>query len=633
MLAPVSKMGGKGGKSNFKRLHAYLKEEVTKETGEVIQRGEMVYSDNIMSPETAAAEMRAVAAENKRVGDPVYHYQLAWQEGEKPTREQWEAAAKKSVDALGFKDHQYVIAAHSDTDHFHVHVMVNRVNPETYRAHYPEFSHKTLDRTCREIEQEQGWKESPGLYRVDPVTKQIRELTPEEKALQQRKQEGKLTQQRAAKLEQYGDVESLKTYAKGEPARDLNATLRREGATWQDVHATLGKHGLVLEQGEKGGYTVRAANGETRVKASDAFRNHFSGKDSREKLAAKLGEYQPPERFIAARKPEQEYAPRPAERTGRQRQRDQDPQQRQKWRDDRANDRRLLRQRFDQYRTDAYKGAAGSRHTSARRFQDLNRQFADRRQMLRAQGLPGFARKVASGVLTVEKKLAERKLRKELAEIRKQHKPLNYRAWVMEEARRGDAAAMQQVRGWAYREKDSEARRVLNEQDATPHMRPAMSNEGRMMTPKEFAEKNGMDWRVNKHGDMEVHRREANGKTVHAFTDEGDQVRMNSRDPRDVAKAMEYAVQKAGGNAATAALNAARKGADKGLEALGSLSFEVVGGTPQDRKAIAEWAAKNNVPAKAFKDMAMRELVNRQQRELIAKNSRAIGGRDLGLER
>lgn len=128
MLAPVSKMGGKGGKSNFKRLHAYLKEEVTKETGEVIQRGEMVYSDNIMSPETAAAEMRAVAAENKRVGDPVYHYQLAWQEGEKPTREQWEAAAKKSVDALGFKDHQYVIAAHSDTDHFHVHVMVNCVN-------------------------------------------------------------------------------------------------------------------------------------------------------------------------------------------------------------------------------------------------------------------------------------------------------------------------------------------------------------------------------------------------------------------------------------------------------------------------------------------------------------------------
>jgi hypothetical protein len=75
MLAPV--LGArKDGRSSFRALKDYLAQEVDSETREIRPRGEVILSENLLSPETAAAEMRGVANENARVKDPVFHYQL-----------------------------------------------------------------------------------------------------------------------------------------------------------------------------------------------------------------------------------------------------------------------------------------------------------------------------------------------------------------------------------------------------------------------------------------------------------------------------------------------------------------------------------------------------------------------------
>src|SRR6266542_1618303 len=118
MLAPIS--GGRRDKRcSFRRLKEYLTTEADPVTGERVLRGEVVLSDNLLSLETAHAEMCGVAAQNKRVSDPIYHYQLTWHPGERPTQEQWEAAAKRTIAELGFETHQYIIAAHDDKKHFH----------------------------------------------------------------------------------------------------------------------------------------------------------------------------------------------------------------------------------------------------------------------------------------------------------------------------------------------------------------------------------------------------------------------------------------------------------------------------------------------------------------------------------
>lgn len=62
---------------------------------------------------------------------PVYAYSLAWHPNQAPSHDDMRAAAKETIKALGFQDHQAVLVAHNDTDHPHIHVIVNRVHPRT----------------------------------------------------------------------------------------------------------------------------------------------------------------------------------------------------------------------------------------------------------------------------------------------------------------------------------------------------------------------------------------------------------------------------------------------------------------------------------------------------------------------
>ncbi|NBU58940.1 MAG: hypothetical protein EBS23_04040 [Betaproteobacteria bacterium] len=70
-------------------------------------------------------------ADNKT---PVMHYTLSWAPDDRPSKPQMMDAALKSLKALGLEDHQATIAAHNDTDHAHLHIIVNTVNPTTGRT-------------------------------------------------------------------------------------------------------------------------------------------------------------------------------------------------------------------------------------------------------------------------------------------------------------------------------------------------------------------------------------------------------------------------------------------------------------------------------------------------------------------
>ncbi|WP_424973332.1 relaxase/mobilization nuclease domain-containing protein [Dinoroseobacter sp. S76] len=61
---------------------------------------------------------------------PVYHYSLAWHPSETVTMDVQMEAARESLKALGFDDRQALIVGHNDTEHPHVHVVVNLVSTE-----------------------------------------------------------------------------------------------------------------------------------------------------------------------------------------------------------------------------------------------------------------------------------------------------------------------------------------------------------------------------------------------------------------------------------------------------------------------------------------------------------------------
>ena len=165
MIAKVQPSKQKS-RSSFKRLLNYLTKEADPETGETLLRGEAVLSNNLVGIDTAAAEMKAVESLNLRCDDAVCHYELAWPPGERPTRAQWIDAAEYTLDQLGYKDHQYVVVAHDDKKHFHIHIMLNKVHPETYKAHTPYRNWITLDAAVRSLEAKYGWSHTKGCANI-----------------------------------------------------------------------------------------------------------------------------------------------------------------------------------------------------------------------------------------------------------------------------------------------------------------------------------------------------------------------------------------------------------------------------------------------------------------------------------
>ena len=82
--------------------------------------------------QNAAALKKAAGIKGGRpLEKPVYAFSVAWHPSETPSKAEQLEAAQEAVKRLGLANHQAVFIGHTDTDHPHVHVLVNRVCPET----------------------------------------------------------------------------------------------------------------------------------------------------------------------------------------------------------------------------------------------------------------------------------------------------------------------------------------------------------------------------------------------------------------------------------------------------------------------------------------------------------------------
>ncbi|MCI4652607.1 relaxase/mobilization nuclease domain-containing protein [Sphingomonas aquatilis] len=117
----------------------------------------------------AQAEMLAQIA-RARGTDPIEHYVISWAENEHPTPEQVEEALTLLMRVLNLEEHQAIYAAHRNTRHYHVHVAVNRVHPETGTvvAAGDGWQLNAAGQAAALIEHRQGWSAEAGAqYQVD----------------------------------------------------------------------------------------------------------------------------------------------------------------------------------------------------------------------------------------------------------------------------------------------------------------------------------------------------------------------------------------------------------------------------------------------------------------------------------
>ncbi len=112
-----------------------------REAGQEVRTRERVaftHTENLSGIEddrAAVGLMIDTARQSKRCEKPVYAFSLAWHPDEDaPDKARMIEAGREALKALGMQEHQALMVAHTDTAHPHVHVIVNRVHPETGKA-------------------------------------------------------------------------------------------------------------------------------------------------------------------------------------------------------------------------------------------------------------------------------------------------------------------------------------------------------------------------------------------------------------------------------------------------------------------------------------------------------------------
>ena len=218
------------------------------------------------------AEMIVLARESAHSNMPVQHWMFSWQESEQPTREQVEELVDVFLERMGLAGHQTVYGMHYDTDNYHLHIAVNRMNPESGKVVQPHrgFDIREAHKIVAFIEHKQGWaSEENSMYTVLENgelarRRTAREIKPKQAALDFEHATGEKSAQRIAQ----------------ERGHDLIKNAR----SWAELHEKLAGVGLRFEK--KGSGAIIFV-GEKAVKASSVDRAFSMGK-----LCKRLGEFE-----------------------------------------------------------------------------------------------------------------------------------------------------------------------------------------------------------------------------------------------------------------------------------------------------------------------------------------------------
>lgn len=212
---------------------------------------------------TAARAMQATASANVRVTHPVYHMAIAFHPDDVATRETMERVADRVLRELGLTEHQAVIVAHNDRRHAHMHIMVNRIHPETGKAWDRWQDRVKTQRVLRQEERALGLREVRGrLYQLpDQQIPERTSATRGEHRVLERTGEAPLLERLRGQLPEY-----------------------RKASTWAELETRLAADGLRLERKGQG---LVITDGEREVKASRVARDF-----SFARLQERLGPYQ-----------------------------------------------------------------------------------------------------------------------------------------------------------------------------------------------------------------------------------------------------------------------------------------------------------------------------------------------------
>lgn len=118
----------------------------------------------IDDPELVPNLMRASASRNRRCKSPVYHFVISWRNDERPTDKIMAQVADTTCEALELDEFERLYVAHMDTNHRHLHVVVNRIHPETGKAWNRRQDWVKIEQSLADQSRELGFEYVPGRH-------------------------------------------------------------------------------------------------------------------------------------------------------------------------------------------------------------------------------------------------------------------------------------------------------------------------------------------------------------------------------------------------------------------------------------------------------------------------------------
>ena len=222
--------------------------------------GNLEALDRREDAELALSVIKLVQEGNVRTKrDKTYHVVISFHPNDRRLADrELEDVVRRTVAAVDLQEHQYIAVRHSDQEHEHVHIAVNKIHPVTLKIHHPFRDIPLFKVLAGELEKELG------LHQVD------RSVT-------------RIDSDRSRDYESARGVQSFSRWARsriGEKV-DLDGI-----SNWNQLHARLAVHGVRMVRRGNGLALVDATRGNLGCKGS-ALGRHWS----KQRLCERFGDF------------------------------------------------------------------------------------------------------------------------------------------------------------------------------------------------------------------------------------------------------------------------------------------------------------------------------------------------------
>lgn len=203
------------------------------------------------NPEQALRIMRATANRSARCKAPVYHFVVSWTPEENPSTDVMKSVVEATCRDMELTDHQAIIVAHDDTRHRHVHVVVNRIHPETGLAWNRRQDWVRLEQSLARQAKTLGLRHVPGRHNAPELYGDGLRM-------------GRDTEYQMARRR--GEHKPAMAWSKNRIAQERTELARifNEAQNWQDLAASLAKRGLRLK-GKGHGHVLTDGTSEVKL--------------------------------------------------------------------------------------------------------------------------------------------------------------------------------------------------------------------------------------------------------------------------------------------------------------------------------------------------------------------------------